>query len=68
MSGLACKQGGAWKVQVAVQGQNKAQQGEFRQAGSDMPSAVLDAIDQRIAGQPLDAKAEQEAVQRKWQR
>jgi len=68
MSGLACKQGGAWKVQVAVQSQGKPQQGEFRQAGSEMPTQVLDAIDQRIAGQPLDAKAEQEAVQRKWQR
>jgi hypothetical protein len=33
-----------------------------------MPTQVLDAIDQRIAGQPLDAKAEQEAVQRKWLR
>jgi len=68
LSGLACKQGGAWKVQLAVQSQPKAQQGEFRQAASDMPTQVLDAIDQRIAGQPLDAKAEQEAVQRKWQR
>jgi hypothetical protein len=37
-------------------------------AAADMPTQVLDAIDQRIAGQPLDAKAEQEAVQRKWQR
>ena len=68
MSGLACKQGGAWKVQLAVQGQSKGQQGEYRQAAADMPSQVLEAIDQRIAGQPLDAKAEQEAVQRKWQR
>jgi hypothetical protein len=68
MSGLACKQGGAWKVQLAVQSQGKSQQGEYRQAAAEMPTQVLDAIDQRIAGQPLDAKAEQEAVQRKWQR
>ena len=68
MSGLACKQGGAWRVQLAVQSQGKSQQGEYRQAAADMPTQVLDAIDQRIAGQALDAKAEQEAVQRKWQR
>jgi len=68
LSGLACKQGGAWKVQLAMQSQGKPQQGEYRQAAADMPTQVLDAIDQRIAGQPLDAKAEQEAVQRKWMR
>ena len=68
MSGLACKQGGTWKVQLAVQSQGKSQQGEYRQAAAEMPTQVLDAIDQRIAGQPLDAKAEQEAVQRKWLR
>ena len=67
VSGLACKQGGTWKVQLAVQGQAKGQQ-EYRQAAAEMPAPVLEAIDQRIAGQPLDAKAEQEAVQRKWQR
>ncbi|MNY81634.1 hypothetical protein D3C86_2232920 [compost metagenome] len=53
---------------MAVQGQNKGPQGEYRQAAADMPSQVLEAIDQRIAGQPLDAKGEQEAVQRKWVR
>jgi hypothetical protein len=68
LAGLACKQGGAWKVQMALQNPAKGQQGEYRQAAADMPSQVLEAIDQRIAGQPLDAKAEQEAVQRKWQR
>jgi hypothetical protein len=68
VSGLACKQGGAWKVQLALQSQGKGQQGEYRQAAAEMPTQVLDAIDQRIAGQPLDAKAEQEAVQRKWLR
>jgi hypothetical protein len=33
-----------------------------------MPPAVLAAIDQRIAGQALDATAEQEAVRRGWRR
>jgi hypothetical protein len=53
---------------MALQNQARAQQGEYRQAAADMPPQVLEAIDQRIAGQALDAKAEQEAVQRKWQR
>ncbi|WP_342114147.1 anti-sigma factor [Pseudoduganella sp. OTU4001] len=68
MAGLACKQGGVWKVQLALQNQGKGPQGEYRQAGAEMPPQVLEAIDQRISGQPLDAKAEQEALQRKWLR
>lgn len=68
MAGLACRQGAMWKVQMALQNPAKGQQGEYRQAGAEMPPQVLEAIDQRISGQPLDAKAEQEAVQRKWLR
>lgn len=68
MAGLACRQGASWKVQLALQNAGKGQAGEYRQAGAEMPPQVLEAIDQRISGQPLDAKAEQEAVQRKWLR
>lgn len=68
MAGLACRQGATWKVQMALQNPARGQQGEYRQAGAEMPPQVLEAIDQRISGQPLDAKAEQEAVQRKWLR
>jgi hypothetical protein len=41
-------------------------EGAYRQAGSDLPPAVLDAIDARIAGKPLDAAGEEAARARGW--
>jgi hypothetical protein len=40
--------------------------GGYRQAGSALPPAVLDAIDERIAGAPLDAAGEQAARNKGW--
>jgi hypothetical protein len=40
----------------------------YRTAASPLPPAVLQAMDARIAGAPLDAAAEQQALQRRWQR
>jgi len=65
-AGLACRNGNDWQVPVMAEAAGGAA-GEYRQAGSAMPSAVLDAIDARIAGPALDAKGEQEALQRGWQ-
>lgn len=70
-AGLACRDGGRWTLPVlAATGQDAgpAAAGEYRQAGSAMPPAVLDAIDARISGATLDAQAEQAARQRGWQR
>lgn len=65
--GLACRSGGAWHVPVLADG-DKEQAGAYRQAGSAMPAAVLDAIDARIAGSTLDAAAERSAREQGWQR
>jgi hypothetical protein len=42
--------------------------GAYRMAGTEMPTAVLEAIDQRIVGGMLDTRAEVEALRRNWQR
>ncbi len=66
-AGLACRTGERWTLPVlAAPDQGAA--GEYRQAGSAMPAAVLDAIDARISGTALDAQGEQAARQRGWQR
>jgi anti-sigma factor RsiW len=65
-AGLACRNGKEWNVPVIAEAVSAAA-GDYQQAGSAMPAAVLDAIDARIAGQTLDAKGEQEALQRGWQ-
>jgi hypothetical protein len=65
-AGLACRNGKEWQVPVMAEAASAAA-GDYRQAASAMPAAVLDAVDARIAGPALDAKAEREAVQRGWQ-
>ncbi|CAN7215775.1 hypothetical protein LJR289_000698 [Pseudoduganella sp. LjRoot289] len=64
-AGLACRSGEQWKLAVLAEAA-KAASGDYQQAGSAMPAAVLEAIDARIAGQAMDAKAEQAARQRRW--
>jgi hypothetical protein len=63
-AGLACRDGGRWKVPVLAQGAA----GAAWMDGSGLPPAVLDAIDERIAGAPLGAAAERAAHARGWQR
>jgi hypothetical protein len=63
MAGLACRRGEQWELQVLARAEPAG--GAFRQAASAMPPAVLQAIDERVAT-PLDAAAEQQALQRRW--
>jgi hypothetical protein len=69
LAGLACRTGDDWLIPVLVQNGRQAPQAPaYRGEGSDTPPAVLEAIDQRIAGPELDVKAEQEAQRKGWQR
>jgi hypothetical protein len=63
-AGLACRDGDAWRVDVLAR--TDATSGEYTQAGSALPPAVLNAIDQRIEGEPLDAAAEARARESLW--
>ncbi|MES2948449.1 MAG: hypothetical protein V4858_07900 [Pseudomonadota bacterium] len=67
IAGLACLHKGQWAVQQATAVDAQAS-GEVRQAASALPRAVLDAVDQRIAGSALDAKAERTARDQAWRR
>lgn len=67
MAGLACRSGGQWRIPVLAASVASGA-GAYRQASSAMPSAVLDAIDERIAGKALDANAERAASRQGWQR
>jgi anti-sigma-K factor RskA len=66
-AGLACRSGEHWKIPVLAESEPGAA-GAYRQAGSEMPQAVLDAIDQRIDGAGLDAAGEKAAQRRGWKR
>jgi len=65
-AGLACREGKDWRIPVLSEASPQLE-GSYRQAGSALPPAVLDAIDARIAGAPLDAAGERAARERGWQ-
>ncbi len=64
--GLACREGDGWRLDVLAR--SDAQPGEYTQASSALPAAVLSAIEQRIEGEPLDAAAEARAKESDWRR
>lgn len=64
-SGLACREDKAWRVEVAVR-QPAAAKTDFRQAASETPPAVLDKVDELIAGESLDADQEAAAIKSGW--
>lgn len=67
--GIACRVNAEWRIPVVVQNMRpQPQMGAYRMAGTEMPTAVLEAIDQRIVGGMLDTRAEMEALRRNWQR
>lgn len=66
-AGIACRGGDQWRLVMMTEA-TKGGPGDYRQAGSAMPPAVLEAIDARIAGTTLDAQGEQAAKQRGWKR
>lgn len=67
LAGLACKDGPDWHIRVLAQAQAPAH-GDYRMATSAMPQAVLRAVDDSIAGDPLDASAERAARDSGWRR
>jgi len=67
--GIACRASEEWRIPVLVQNTRPLPGlGNRRMAGTEMPTAVLEAIDQRIVGGMLDTRTELEALRRNWQR
>ena len=63
-SGLACLENGDWRIRGLVQAPD-GQSSEYRMAAGVDPNLAA-MIDSTIAGEPLDAKAEREAMLRGW--
>lgn len=64
LSGLACRGAQGWQVMLAAPGAS-AHQGDYRQAGSGSP-LVLQAAQEMMAGEPLDADGERRARDAGW--
>ena len=67
LAGLACREQDDWHVQVLTQTAAMTQgKGNLAQAGSEMPKSVIQAVDDTIAGDTLDAQAEAAARDKAW--
>jgi anti-sigma-K factor RskA len=68
LAGLACRDQGAWRVQMlaAAAAAAPAGTGAYRSATSALPPQLAQAIDELIAGEPLDAQTEAAARERGW--
>lgn len=67
LAGMACRQGADWRVQALARGETVTN-GAYRQAGSALPKAVWQAVEEIISGDPLDAQGEAEAKSKGWRR
>lgn len=65
LAGLACRDGGGWRVQTATAWSPVAGP-DYRAAASDTPAAVLAAVDQILKGDALDASQEKAARDAGW--
>ena len=67
LAGLACRDHNEWHVQALAQTAT-AESGSstYRQAATERPKSVMAAVDDNIAGDPLDAHAEQLARDKSW--
>lgn len=68
LAGLACRQGASWTVVATAQPAPSPPREALRPASAQLPRAVLDAVDARIAGTTLDAAQEIAARDRGWVR
>lgn len=65
LAGLACHSRGDWHVDVLARSAPD-DAGAYHQAGTALPSAISQALDAAIAGEPLDANGERAARERGW--
>jgi hypothetical protein len=67
LAGLACREEQHWRLELLARGEaSHSSNPEFRPAGSDLPPPVIQAVNDTMAGDPLDAKAEADARERQW--
>ena len=68
LAGLACRAQDGWQLGVLARTESPSgSAGTYRQAASSMPAAVVAAVGERMAGEPLDQHAEAAARERHWQ-
>lgn len=66
LAGAACHRDGAWVIQALARPTKTPGSGEYKLAASELPPAVMRAIEEQMDGEPFDAAAEAAAQRRGW--
>ena len=66
MAGLACRQADDWQLLIVTEAAARGAATPYRMAAGAIPPEVLQAVEDRIAGPPLDAESESAARARGW--
>ncbi|MFC4309981.1 anti-sigma factor family protein [Steroidobacter flavus] len=67
-AGFACREPNVWKVRALSESAADAKGGDYRMAATEMPPAILAAVEQSMAGEALDHDQEQAARARDWKK
>lgn len=67
-AGFACREPNAWKVRALSEGTANPKGGDYRMAATELPPAILAAVEQSMAGEALDREQEQSARARDWKK
>ena len=65
-SGIACRRGGGWQVELLAHESETTTASPYRTAGSGVSPEVLRMVEQQIAGEALDRSQETAARSRGW--
>lgn len=65
LTGLACRAEQGWELHILSRGGGR-DDATYRMAGASMPPEIMRAVQERIAGNPLDADAEESAKASGW--
>ena len=67
-AGFACREADAWKVRALSEDGSNTPAGEYRMAGSELPPAILTAVEGVMEGEALDRDAEKQALAQGWRK
>jgi hypothetical protein len=65
-AGIACHDGGEWRVKALAPANLPGAEGSYRMAAGEMPDAIRDAVATMMRGTALDAAEESKARARGW--
>lgn len=65
-AGIACREGDQWRLDTLAGGESAEAANNYRMAGTAIPPAILQTVQDSIAGEALDAAQEAAARERGW--